>query len=260
MIFYFSGTGNSRLAAHMLAGLLGETAMEMTEAGKMLPPAGGETGQGIGLVFPVYAWGLPAAVGKFLNSAAFRPKEGTYVYMVATCGDDAGYTDRLLARILKEKGSGLAAAFTVEMPNTYVALPGFDVDAPDVARRKLEALPARIERIAQSVERRERGVCEVTRGAMPWLKTYAVRPLFNRFLTNDRHFRSNRRCTQCGACARACPLGNIRANPHGRPEWLHGCTMCLACYHACPTHAVAYGPFTRGKGQYRGPGKDGRKS
>ena len=253
MIYYFSGTDNSRAVALRLAALLHDTAVAMTAAKDTDKPGGGKEGC-TGLVFPVYAWGPPLFVEQWLRSDAFRPAAGSYVYAVCTCGDDIGRTDRLTARLLQPKSCGLAAAFSIAMPNTYVALPGFDVDDGATARHKLEAAGPRLERVAASIKRREKGVRDVVPGAFPWIKTHVLRPLFNRLLTGDARFRAGAVCVGCGACAKACPVGNIRPDAGGRPMWQHGCTMCLACYHACPQGCIGYGPFTRGKGRYPGPG------
>lgn len=52
MIFYFSGTGNSRWAADRLAALTNDRALDLTRLPDR-PDCHGETQ--IGLVFPVYA-------------------------------------------------------------------------------------------------------------------------------------------------------------------------------------------------------------
>ena len=44
-------------------------------------------------------------------------------------------------------------------------------------------------------------------------------------------------CTRCGACARACPEGILRAGDGGFPEIdfsQRECTFCAACADACP--------------------------
>lgn len=253
MIYYFSGTGNSRAVALRLAALLHDTAVGMTAARGTDTPAGG-TDACTGLVFPVYAWGPPLFVEKWLRSDAFRPAAGSYVYVVLTCGDDIGRTDRLTARLLRPRGCRPAATFSIAMPNTYVALPGFDVDDDDTVRRKLEAARTRLEGVAAAIARREKGVCDVVPGAFPGIKSYVLRPFFNRMLTGDARFRAGAACVGCGACAKACPMGNIRPDIAGHPVWEHRCTMCMACYHACPQGCIGYGPFTHGKGRYPGPG------
>ena len=252
MIYYFSGTGNSRAVALRLAALLHDTAVEMTATHETDKPTDGADAC-MGLVFPVYAWGPPLFVEKWLRSDAFRPASGSYVYVVCTCGDDVGRTDRLTDRLLQSKGCRLSAAFSIAMPNTYVALPGFDVDDEATVRHKLEAAGPRLERVATAIRRRERNVCDVKPGAFPWIKSHVLRPFFNRVLTDDARFRAGAGCVGCGACAKACPMGNIRPDAEGRPTWQHRCTMCLACYHACPQGCIGYGPFSRGKGRYPGP-------
>jgi polyferredoxin len=49
----------------------------------------------------------------------------------------------------------------------------------------------------------------------------------------------NDRCNQCGACARVCPTGTIRADQEYRSDPAE-CTMCLECLKACPQDAVAF--------------------
>ncbi len=206
------------------------------------------------MVFPVYAWGLPGIVKEFIEHTLPTLVDGgvEYIYAVMTCGDDMGYTDRLVDKALRRGGMTLSAAFSVLMPNTYVSLPGFDVDTPEVERAKMDAMPGRVEEIARAIKER-RKIIDVRRGAFPHLKTYAIRPLFNRFLMSDKYFHvMPERCIGCGECARQCPVGNIAMGPNKVPSWMgKDCTGCLGCYHACPRNAVQYGKWTKGKGQKR---------
>lgn len=252
MIVYFSGTGNSYRVAKQLAALTqtGLAAMGTAAAQQ----AAAKEHEALGLVFPVYAWGLPAAVSQFVRSLPRRSGlPMPYVYAVLTCGDDIGRTDKLLCRALAERGWKLGAAFSVQMRNTYVCLPGFDTDTPAVEADKERRCQPRITDIARRVAARGgSNRDDVHPGAFPWLKSYVLRPLFNRFLTSDRLFHAERtRCTHCGRCAKNCPLDNIRLNADGLPEWSGRCTLCLRCYHGCPTHAIEYGIFTKGKGQVK---------
>ena len=84
---------------------------------------------------------------------------------------------------------------------------------------------------------------------MPRLKSYVLRPLFNRFLVSDRPFHSNEACNGCSLCQKLCPVENIRMR-EGHPQWQGRCIGCLRCYHRCPQHAIEYGNQTRKKGQY----------
>ena len=223
MIYYFSGNGNSAHVAHQLARLTHDRARFIPRAGKA------ETTADIfGLVFPIHAWGMPRAVEEFLRQLR---------------------TDRLLAHTLKQKGLPLDAAFSVRMPNTYVALPGFEVDSKELAQEKLAAVPERLAQIATAINGRARGVRDVVPGAIPWLKSKVLRPLFYRLFCGDHSFRTTEACNGCGRCAKVCPVRNIRLSDQ-RPQWHGRCTDCLACFHHCPQRAIRYGRWTEGKGQW----------
>lgn len=242
MILYFSGTGNSAYVAQQLAARIGQTATDIV--GLDAPSLAED--EPLGLVFPVYAWGLPRIFRNFLRHS-LRPILGhrRYVWAVMTCGDDMGYADRELCAALGRKPDAVAS---VQMPNTYVCLPGFDVDAPALAANKVETTLLRLQGLAQSIIQKEK-FCDIHRGAMPLTKTYVLRPLFDRFLVTDKYFRTTGDCTACTLCVRDCPMSDIEMSD-GRPRWKQAaCTGCLRCYHNCPKRAIEWGSFTKGKGQ-----------
>ncbi len=245
MIYYFSGTGNSLLVGRELERLTADRLVPLTAP----CPA---TGDAVGLVFPVYAWGLPSVVTEFVRSSLPQLLGGgkRYVYAVMTHGDDVGFADRVLGRLLRRHcGVRLDAAFSVVMPNTYVSLPGFDTDKPAVEAAKLAAMPARVQEIARHIARRD-SVTSVTRGWFPVTKTHLLRHGFNRLLITDKPFAADpARCNGCGLCQRTCPVGNIAPGSGNHPAWQGGCVGCLGCYHCCPRHAIAWGKTTASKGQ-----------
>lgn len=241
MVYYFSGTGNSKYVADNIAKRTNDVCSDMTLAESLCDHV-------LGLVFPVYAWGLPLVVEDFIAKTLVDVKGVEYVYAIMTHGDDMGYADKILAKALDRVGIHLDAVFSVSMPNTYVCLPGFDVDAPSLASSKVTATTSALADIAKTVL--DRAVASrITRGALPFTKTYVLRPLFNRFLVTDRYFRTTSpACSACGKCVRQCPLHNITL-VDGKPQWQGNCTGCLRCYHQCPNKAIQFGRFTHGKGQ-----------
>lgn len=253
MILYFSGTGNSKYVAEKLAELLGEELFNiegkqrlpmMVEDAPLAPESLVE--EPLGIVFPVYAWGLPRIVEEYLRNKNITNK---FVWTVMTCGDDMGYTDVILEKTIKRT---VNAAYSLQMPNTYVSLPGFDVDPPEIASKKIEETKAQLHRIAESIRNRE-NCNELTRGDMAWIKTYVLRPLFNKFLVTDKFFRKTQDCSSCGLCAKQCPTKDI-AMIAGNPVWQNkNCTGCLRCYHNCPKRAIEWGKFTKNKGQKTNP-------
>ena len=205
-----------------------------------------------GMVFPVYAWGIPKVVKEYIEKHREEIKSAQYVYAVMTCGDDIGYADKILNKTI---GKEVDAVFSVHMPNTYVCLPFMDTDPKDVEATKLEMAEPRIAMIVDKIRRREEGDY-LSKGTAPWLLTHVIGEYFNRRMVNDRKFEViTQQCIHCGKCASVCPVGNI--SNHGidnsfSPRWNHdnSCTGCLACYHHCPRHAILFGNITRKRGQY----------
>lgn len=252
MIYWFSGTGNSRWVAESLGSELHDTLLPMTENTHFVLPDMQEAC--IGFIFPVYGWGLPLAVANFIERMPHNTNPAhNYIYSVLTCGDDIGRTDRLLRKALKKKGYELHAVFSVQMRNTYVCLPFFNTDDLDVETEKQAKATIRLHEIAQVVAQKQQSTpADIHPGGMPGFKSYILRPLFNRLLTSDHRFKVNHNlCTHCKRCINCCPLHNITPSADGTPLWGGHCTHCLACYHSCPHHAINYGWFTAHKGRVR---------
>lgn len=256
MIFYFSGTGNTRWMAQQLADVTGERLLNMAE--QLYPKDGPasltyrlEKGERLGFCFPTHGWQPPAIVRRFIREATFEgTDEDTYVYALTTCGDNMGEAMTILNRELAAKGLQAETQFAVVMPESYVCLPFMYTDTEEKADEKIANARRQTEHIGRIVRDRKRGIEELEKGATPRLYSYVIGAYFNRHMISDRKFTVDAgKCTRCGKCERVCPVGNIEGTP---PRWLHDgrCTCCLACYHHCPQHAINYGSITRKREQY----------
>jgi len=231
--------------AQSLADKLQDSLLFLPDAPDDLPLSQGES---LGFVFPVYAWAPPRLVLDYVRRMRLICAP-SYVWFVCTCGDEGAFTRQVFSRALAKAGLHLDTCFCVQMPETYIALPGFSLDTPQNAQRKIERAAADLPRIADLIASRTQRHYEMIWGTLPLTKTYLLGPLFYRFIITDRYFQAASGCTGCGRCERECPLHNIRL-VDGRPTWNGHCTHCMSCYHHCPTNAIQYGKVTRGKGQY----------
>lgn len=239
MIFYFSGNGNSKWVAERLGTATGDTVADMMRLTDDEARAMTTSARRVGLVFPIHSWDAPVPVKRFVRDVLRAPLP--YTYVVCTCGDDAGKAMQRLGRLL-----GIDAAWSVQMPNTYV--PMFDLDSDGLMADKLRAAARMTDGIARKVLARAREV-SVTEGRMAWAKTYVVSPMFQKFMVSARRFHIDGDCNGCGICAKACPTANIAITPDG-PRWGSKCTHCMACLHRCPRHIIEWGKSTRGRGRY----------
>lgn len=254
MIYYFTGTGNSRAAAMMLGESLHEKVSFIPHIDPLQEKAEGER---IGFVFPVYSWGVPPLIIDFIDHLDEKfweelNQKQIPVWVVMTCGDEVALAPEMITKALRRHGVDPESIWSIIMPNDYVLLPGFDVDSKELEKEKLAAVPHRIEEIAKGISERRKTV-DVVKGSMPWLKSKLVYPLFKRWGISPRHWHCTDECISCGICVKRCPFNNIALDENNRPKWGLDCCSCLACYHSCPRNAVQYGKATIHKGQYYHP-------
>ena len=138
MIFYFSGTGNSKWIAEQLADRLKEQLIFIPETMRnAIFDYEMADKEKIGFVFPVYSWGPPPIVLQFIEQLNLQRYDKQYLFFVCSCGDDTGLTQQVFCNAVSRRGWKCDAGFSVIMPNNYVLLPGFDVDSKEIEERKL---------------------------------------------------------------------------------------------------------------------------
>ena len=249
MILWYSGCGNSRFVADLLSAGLGDSNMVfIPEAARNDTPLQFREGEILGIVFPVYSWSVPRLVSDFIRRASVIGLP-SYVFAACTCGDQTGLTYEHLKKDLSKQGLKLDAFFSFQMPETYINLPGFELDTPENAKRKINGTKAQLEETVRLIQQRATGNFDKLKGGSSFLKSNILKPLFYSLLITDRKFTVSDACIGCGICAKTCPLQNITIE-NGRPHWNGHCTNCMSCYHRCPKNAINFGKSTQGKGQY----------
>ncbi len=178
------------------------------------------------------------------------PAAVQYVFAVVTHGGGGGSAAlRQLDGILRVRGRGLDAGFTVAMPGNYILM----YSAPSGEKRE-EILAKADEEIAavtgpvSRCEDRDLPSSLINRVihslVYPWFRSHVH--------SDDKKFAVTDRCTSCGICAAVCPAENITLID-GRPVWQHHCELCCGCIHACPVQAIQAGPGTEKRLRYRNP-------
>ena len=248
MIFYFSGTGNTKWMAQQLAQATREQLLYIPDElrkGKLQYTL--QEGERLGFCFPTHGWQPPRIVRTFIRKASFLLPPSSYVYAATTCGDNMGHAMRILDKELGKKGMKTDARFAVVMPESNVCFSFLHLDTPEKVQQKKTAAQKTVAHISEVVKNRQVGVEELVKGAIPYTYTYVIGGYYNKHLITDKHFWVDEEaCIQCGLCAKLCPVDDIEGLP---PHWKHdgSCTNCLACYHHCPQHAIHWGKMQRGQ-------------
>ncbi|MGE9977985.1 EFR1 family ferrodoxin [Prevotella sp. SGI.167] len=278
MIFYFSGTGNTKWAASKLAAATHDSLISIAPYMRaddtkydMTEPFTLQEDERLGFVFPVHGWRVPRLVREFIANLKIQRAENTedgkkeetrrsFVYCVCTAGDSIGLTIENLNEVISSNPSladlGITAvdsSYSLIMPESYVGLPFMDVDPKEREIRKKEEAAQELEVVCEEIFNRKQGVNRLVKGPIPWFFTKVVGGFFEKVLITDKRFHVEKdRCVKCGICANVCPVGDIKGGHGAYPEWLHhkNCLTCFTCYHHCPHHAIEFGKQTRKKGQY----------
>jgi len=265
MIFYFSGTGNTRWAAEQISEAVGEELFfipDMIKQGKYEFQLSED--ERVGVCFPVHGWRPPFIVRDFVRRLKINKSSDTcpFVFAFATCGDDVGLTFKYIKEDFAEAGLSLDSSFSMIMPESYI-FPVIDmIDKPEKAEEKKQQGKKSILEIIDHIKNEDRGQMMINNSHWPVTNSKLLGGFFLKYWVTDKKFRVDTdKCIHCGLCEKVCPVDNIEMQNRGdisgdadnmQPSWKHNglCTTCFACYHHCPAHAIDFGSRTKGKRQY----------
>ncbi len=245
MIVYFSGTGNSRYCAQMLAAQLDD---ELIDAFHFIRDGiAAELCSAKPWVFvaPTYGWQLPRIFMDFLRSASFSGFKSAYFVM--TCGSDIGNADAKIKKLCADKGFMYQGVLEVIMPENYIAM--FPVPDEVESARIIAAAKPTLE-AGISCIRQDKPFPEQKISVIDKLKTDMTNSLFYACCVKAKSFYATDACIGCVKCEKSCPLNNIRLE-NKKPVWGDDCTHCMACICGCPSKAIEYGKHSLGKRRYQ---------
>ncbi|MBQ8209609.1 MAG: EFR1 family ferrodoxin [Clostridia bacterium] len=246
MIFYFTGTGNSRYAANKIAEGTGDSVADMAELlknGKMSYTV--KTGEKLGFVFPIYYSGLSSVVADFLANINIVADNDCYIYAVITCGASAVGADVMFRKAIGEYAFDTSYVYELKMPDNYVML--YDPCNEEKAKKFMAHADRDICDIIEDLQNNKKGGFNSgAKGKMMSFvmqKAYALMRVTKPFYVTDE-------CISCGKCAKDCPIDIIKMQD-GKPTWTASkCAHCTACINKCPTKAIQFGKATVNRGRY----------
>ena len=284
MIFYFSGTGNTKWAASKLAAATREDLISIApymraddSSHNLAEPFILKENERLGFVFPVHGWRVPKLVREFIGKMKIQRvssdasvenkakaddclKNSPFTYCVCTAGDSIGLTIENLNEVISQNPSlqalgitEVSSSYSLIMPESYIGLPFMDVDPKEREIRKKENAAQQLAVVCEEIFDRKEGISRLVKGPIPWFFTKVVGGFFENVLITDKRFHVEKdRCVKCGICANVCPVGDIKGGHGEYPVWLHhkDCLTCFTCYHHCPHHAIEFANQTQKKGQY----------
>lgn len=244
-IFYFSGTGNSLAVSKAIADKLGSTNIVPMVQKNALDNL--DNSERIGLVFPVYVFGLPRIVARFIKGLSMP--SSTYLFAVAVHGGMPCGTVKQTARLFARNGMTLSAGYEVMMVDNYIPFAG--AIAPEKQQKRFKNAKMKIENICSAIKRGDRSIYPGW-PLVNWLLRRIYKSWELKVASSDADFTVDSNCNACGVCEKICPVENIKMSDR-LPSWKHHCEQCFACIHWCPQKAIQYGKKTSGRTRYHHP-------
>ncbi|MGM0508919.1 MAG: EFR1 family ferrodoxin [Fusobacteriota bacterium] len=242
-IYYFSGTGNSYSVARDIAKEIKDTKLKSIR-NKDIGNIKIKNQDKVGLVLPVYAWGMPRIVSEFLENTEFE--NNSYIFAIATAGGVIGSTLKKVNDILKNKGTSLNVGFGVRSASY-----AFDPEAEPMGLIKfiqflggkkvkgIKDFKTRKDEIINMIMKKKNGKIETTNFLADTIGGFFHSVAVDAFKKEGQKYLVNDSCNQCGVCISLCPRENIIIEGN-KVKWMENCEGCRACAMWCPEKAIGY--------------------
>lgn len=246
-IFYFSGTGNSQKVAKDIA-----TELNNAEVVSIADSAEKETicdSPNIGFVFPVYSFGLPVMVAKFIKKLK-ASNSNPYFFAFSTYRDKPGGAIFQTQKLLKSNGYKLSAGFNICMPGNYLLI--YEADTALLQKKKFKLLEESLNEKIELIKDKNTLIEKTPLRNLIFQFGISYPIMAKAFRHMDRLFWVDENCNGCAVCKRVCPADNIVIKDN-KPVFLHKCEQCVACINWCPTGALQCTKKTIGRQRYHHP-------
>lgn len=240
MIYVFSGTGNTKKACDIYKSEFGKFGIETTlynvkKGFENLPnPNDFDL---VGFAYPIHGFNAPYIM---LDLAKALPKanEKKGYFVVKTSGEPLKINNVSSIKfndIMKKKGYVAGSEYHYVMPYNMI-FRHTDEMAAKMKGTLVKLAPIEAREVICGVEHKlakvpfGRFVAWVVRIEQPAMKV------------NGRFFKvDSDKCINCGACAKNCPVGNIKIDENGKFTFSNDCVMCTRCSFNCPRDAFDIG-------------------
>lgn len=245
VIFYYSATGNTRLALEYLQKRITNATVDLFDITQgSLPALDNYDFAG----FATFTdWGDPPYLLRMFADKLPR-QENKPAFLLNTCAGFSGKTLKTLKEMVGSKGFRVIAAFTLNAPESYPPMvakgrtkeknpsPG-DLDKFQAFINNLNSLLASAENAPEL--RPKLGLLNTLMPRFP--RDKSKKAMGQKQVDKEL-------CNRCGVCAGVCPYKAIKidADPVFDESKCYG---CWACYNHCPTKAI-YTDKVRGRGHY----------
>ena len=247
IIYYFSGTGNSRNVALWLSNVARENSIEsrLINIGQIdrLTIEQPDPDALVAFVSPIHGFNYPPVMMHFIMRF---PKGKNKVLLMNTRAGMligkwnvpglTGIAFYLSAFILKLKGYSIKAMFPVDLPSNWISV------HPGLNERTVKYLHERNQEKVYRFARKILAGGSDLRSVYEIIQDTLIAPIslgyyfIGRFFFSKTYYASAD-CDNCDLCIKSCPVKAIK-KVDNRPFWTFNCESCMRCMSNCPKKAI----------------------
>jgi ferredoxin len=233
-IYYFSGTGNTRIVAGMFQKAFAEHEVDLIpieDVRKKLIDANPGQYDLVGLGSPIHAWNAPRIVFEFIASLPEVNGIPLFYFKCPASIADFGGSTLPVRNALLAKGFRVVHEKAISMPSNFAA--GWpEAKCHDAFRMALHKVKHIVQQIqdGQIVLQLNPFLLKLKTELGSMAETFGARKF-------GRHLKVKSSCTKCNLCVRACPMSNI-TRVNGALHFGNECIMCMRCIYSCPVNAI----------------------
>lgn len=251
IICYYSGSGNTRLAANYIKEHIRNADLELYDIVRTAMPDLSEIDI-VGFATFTDFWGVPPYIHTFFEE--MNPYPGKPAFVFNTFGAVSGKTLKHLANLARHKEFNVLAGHSLHTPENYPPMRRRGMAADDAPNPKefdaFNAFITKLDRIFENIKEEKPPTHEPINLGF-W---NGILPAFPRTKSKKDFGEQNvdeEKCIQCDTCEQICPYEAVKLSPF--PVFDHTiCKGCWACYNHCPEQAIFTNKF-KGEHQYPKP-------
>jgi ferredoxin len=224
-ILYFTATGNGLHIAKTIGGELVSIPKIIRERNYSF------TDDKIGIVFPIFACGVPHFIKDFLQKVQLNSE---YIFAIMSYGMYAGATTDNLKKIASENNIHFSYINTIRMVDNY--LPNFKME-DQIKNEHKKRIELNLSKIMDDIKNGKKWFPKNLFFDKMITKSLQKSDIFKTGIGFTNKFNVEDACVKCDICVKACPVDNIKVN-NAKPVFNDNCISCLACTQNCPQNCI----------------------
>ena len=247
IMFYFSGTGNSKYVAELFCqnnNIECHSIEERIDFEKLI-----KAEDTIAFCYPIYFSRVPKIMREFV-AQHLNTLKGKKIIIFCAQFMMSGDGTRAFAKLFPKNYIDVIYTEHFFMPNNMPDVPLLPIANDNSIKKSLARTKRKMEQVCRNIQDgkiKKRGFSIISRllGLPQSLILPAMERRANRTVSVDST------CTLCGLCVEICPMDNFLIEDK-KITHRHRCTMCYRCINKCPEKSINVLVSAKIRKQYKG--------